>query len=91
MEVKITEEGENTITVEIDDARHTLPNLLRNNLWEDPSVTLAAYEKKHPVFGSPKLIIKAKNPQKALLTAIKKSQDQLNEFEKEFSKLVKKK
>ena len=90
MDVKVTKEGKDTIVVEFDGARHTIPNLLRNNLWDDTSVTLAAYEKKHPYLGNPKLIIKSKNPKKSLLDAIKLSQAQIKDFEKEFLKAVKK-
>ncbi|MBW6451523.1 MAG: DNA-directed RNA polymerase subunit L [DPANN group archaeon] len=72
------------------ETKHTLPNMLRVALWEDPTVTLAAYEKKHPLMGNPTLIIKAKDPNKALLNAIKKTETDLKDFEDLFKKAMKK-
>lgn len=90
MKVEVESEGRGMLIIKIEDSRHTLPNLLRSALWEDPSVTLAAYEKKHPFLGVPRLIIKAKDPKKALFTAIKKAEEDLKKFEAEFNKVFKK-
>ena len=89
MKVKVLEKKKDTLIIEIEGVRHTLPNALRNELWNDSSVTLAAYEKKHPYLGNPKLIIKGKNPRKSLQDAIKRTQDKIRLFEREFKKVVK--
>ena len=88
MNVNITKTGTEMMTIEIDGARHTIPNVLREELWNDSTVTFAAYEKKHPYLGNPKLIIKSKDPKKSLLTAIKNTQSKITTFEKEITKLL---
>ncbi|NOR84923.1 DNA-directed RNA polymerase subunit L [archaeon] len=88
MNVNITKTGTEMITIKMDGARHTLPNAIREELWNDSTVTFAAYEKKHPYLGNPKLIIKSKDPKKSLLTAIKNTQDNIKIFEKEINKLL---
>lgn len=89
MKLKIIEDKKDLLVIEIEGARHTIPNLLREALLEDNSVDLAAYEKKHPMLGNPKVYIKAKDPRKALLAAIKRTEDAVKEFEEEFEKAVK--
>lgn len=89
IKVKVAKKDKDTIEVEIEGARHTLPNLLRQELWNDSSVSLAAYTKEHPYLGNPKLIIKAKDPKKSLVDAVKRLQDDFKRFEKEFSKAAK--
>lgn len=89
MKINILEEKKDTLVVEIEGERHTIPNLVRESLWEDDSVTLAAYEKKHPSLGSPKIIVHAKDPRKALVSAIKRSEAQTKDFLEEFEKAVK--
>lgn len=90
MKVEVESEDKGTLIIKIEDSRHTLPNMIRRALWEDPSVTFAAYEKKHPFLGAPRLIIRAKDPKKALFTAIKKTEEDLKKFESEFNKVFKK-
>lgn len=89
MKINILEEKKDALVVEIEGERHTIPNLIRESLWEDNSVVLAAYEKKHPMLGSPKVIINAKDPRKALISAIKRSEAQTKEFIDEFEKAMK--
>lgn len=89
MKINVLEDKKDSLVVEIEGERHTIPNLVRESLWEDDSVTLAAYEKKHPSLGSPKIIVNAKDPRKALVSAIKRSEAQTKEFLEEFEKAVK--
>lgn len=89
LKVKINKIAKDTIEVEIEGMRHTIPNMLRQELWNDSSVSLAAYEKTHPYLGNPKLIIKGKNPKESLVEAIKRVESEFKKFEKEFSKAAK--
>ncbi len=89
MKANVLEDKKDALVVEIEGERHTIPNLLRESLWEDGAVELAAYEKKHPSLGNPKIIIRAKDPRKALLSAIKRSEASVKEFIDEFEKAVK--
>ena len=89
MKLKVLEDKKDGLVAEIEGERHTIPNLLRESLWDDESVDLAAYEKTHPTLGNPKIIVRAKDPRKALLSAIKRSETATKEFIEEFESAVK--
>ena len=89
MKVKTTKMGKDGISVEIEGAGHTLANMLRETLWDDKTVTSAAYEKRHPYLGHPNLMIKGKNPEKSLKNAVKRAKDTISEFRTDFNKAVK--
>ncbi|MCK5234348.1 MAG: DNA-directed RNA polymerase subunit L [Candidatus Aenigmarchaeota archaeon] len=88
--MKIEKQDKETLIIEIVGSQHTLPNLLRKALWDDPSVSLAAYEKSHPYIGSPRLVVKASDPKKAVIDAVKRTKDEVNLFGSEFEKALKK-
>ena len=90
MQLKIEKQDKETLIIEIVNSQHTLPNLLRKALWDDPSVSLAAYEKSHPYIGSPRLVVKASDPKKAVIDAVKRTKDEVNLFGAEFEKALKK-
>ncbi len=89
VEIRIEKRDENTIEVELEGESHTLPNLIRKELWNDPTVTLAAYTKDHPYIGIPRLIVSAENPEKALLDAISRAKKQFEELEKKLKEALK--
>ena len=75
-----------TVAFVLEGMRHTIPNLVRSKLWEDKDVEFAAYEKKHPYVGEAKIIVRAKNPEKSLINAIKLAQEEAEDFKKAFEK-----
>jgi DNA-directed RNA polymerase subunit L len=89
MKLLINEVDKNTIEVDIDGSKHTLPNILRKELWNDSTVTFSAYNKEHPYVGNPVLIVKAKDPKKSLKEAIKRTKKIFEDMEKEISKQIK--
>ena len=89
MKVILNEPDKNTLEVEIEGAKHTLPNLIRNELWNDSTVTFSAYNKEHPYVGNPKILVKSKDPKKSLLEAIKRSRKAFDDIEKEVKKSIK--
>lgn len=72
MEIKILEDKKKRLVFELTGEGHTLCNALRDELWNDKSVTVSAYNISHPIIGIPKFIIEtdAKEPKKALKDAI---------------------
>jgi len=90
MQLNIEKQDNETLIIEISESQHTLPNLLRKALWNDPSVSLAAYEKSHPYIGLPRLVVKANDPKKAIIDAIKRTKDEISLFGTEFEKALKK-
>lgn len=72
MEINILEDKPKKLVFELKGEDHTLCNALREELWNDESVIVSAYNINHPLIGVPKFIIetKDKEPKKALKDAI---------------------
>ena len=87
MKAIIKEEKEDMLVVEIEGARHTLPNILREQLWNYKEVEFVGYSKDHPDLGNPVLVVRGKNPKKLLKKAIKDLRSQLKEIRKEIEKI----
>ncbi len=78
----------NQLKLEVEDT-HTFMNILKDELWEEKKVTLAAYSKSHPYLGNPVLLLKGKKLKKALKNAAKRVSTQAKDFQKEFSRKMK--
>jgi len=72
MEINIVEDKKKRLVFELKGEGHTLCNVLREELWNDKSVTVSAYNISHPLVGIPTFIIETSNksPKKALKDAI---------------------
>ena len=72
MEVKILKEDKELIEVEIAGEGHTLCNVLRAELWNFDDTSFASYNLKHPLIGTPVLVLKIKKgkPRKLLLDSV---------------------
>ena len=72
MEVKVLKEDKNLIEIQISEETHTLPNLLRGELWNVNDVSVVSYNLKHPVVASPIFILRTKTgkPKKAISQAV---------------------
>jgi DNA-directed RNA polymerase subunit L len=86
MELEIKKSSASELHFILKGERHTLPNLLRETLLQDPNVTFAAYTLPHPLGEDSEFIVKTKgkNPKAAIATAIKKIDKQLADFESAF-------
>ena len=85
MEINIIEDKKKRLVFELKGEGHTLCNVLREELWNDKSVTVSAYNISHPLVGIPTFIIEtsSKSPKKAL-------KDAISRLKKKNSTLVKK-
>ena len=75
MEVKIIEDKKKRLVFDLKGEDHTLCNALREELWNDKSITVSAYNISHPLVGIPRFIVETdgkKQPKKALKDAIKR-------------------
>ena len=74
MEIEIIENKKNMLTFELKGETHTFCNILKNELWNDPKVTVSAYRIKHPLKGIPLFTVETngKAPIDALQDAIKR-------------------
>lgn len=86
MEIKILEETNNKIKLEIKGEDHSLCNALRNELWHHRNTELAGYSIEHPLVSDPIIVVEAEKPRKTLL----KSTHSLAKKFKELQSLAKK-
>jgi DNA-directed RNA polymerase subunit L len=82
MNVKIIEKTDNEISMEIGGESHTLLNILKHTLLEDPRVEIASYEIKHPNISEPVLYVRTNDIDP--ITAIKEASLKLVEVYEEF-------
>ena len=75
VEVKILEDKKTRLVAELGGADHTLCNSIKHELWNDSHVKVAGYHVKHPLIGTPALIIEtdtSETPRKAIIDAAKR-------------------
>jgi DNA-directed RNA polymerase subunit L len=90
MEINILEDKKKRLVFELKDEKHTICNVLREELWNDKSVTIAAYNISHPIIGVPKFIVETdgtKEPKKAVKEALKRLKKKNEDLSKEVKKI----
>jgi DNA-directed RNA polymerase subunit L len=92
MDLKIVKEDEKTLILELKKESISFANLLREELWNDKSVSEAAHIKEHPYLAEPKVFVKVNkgSPRTALEKAATRIEDQAKEFKEEFKRALKK-
>ena len=87
MKLNVIEQSKNKLIFEIEGETHTFCNVLKDELWNDNSVTAAAYKKEHPLIGTPIIFVetKGKSAIDALKDAIKRLKKENNKMKKEFA------
>ena len=83
MEINVLEDKKKRMVFELNGEGHTLCNALREELWNDKDVTVAAYNIDHPLIGVPKFIIESEDPKKSLKDAISRLKKKNSELLKE--------
>ena len=88
MELKIIKNEKDHLEIELNNL--TVAELLRNELWEDSSVEIAAWKREHPS-KNPVLILKTKGKtaKKALSECIERVSKASEKLSEEFKKLSK--
>ena len=89
MEINILEDKKKRLVFELVGEDHTLCNALRDELWNDKSVTVSAYNISHPLVGIPKFIVETdgKDTKKALKAAITRLKKKNSDLKNQISKL----
>lgn len=92
MQLKTVEEDEKKIILEVGGETVSFVNLIREELWNDKSVSEAAHIKEHPYLAQPKIFVKTDrgSPKTALEKAATRIEDQAKEFKEAFKKALKK-
>lgn len=88
MELNILETKKHRLVFELRGADHTFCNALKQELWNDDSIKVAAYNISHPLVGVPKFIVESSaDAKEALLAASGRLQKRNKEFLTAFQKL----
>ncbi|HUV83234.1 MAG TPA: DNA-directed RNA polymerase subunit L [archaeon] len=82
MNLKIIEKTDNEIKVEMAGESHTLLNVLKSSLLDDPRIEVATYDIKHPTISEPILFVKTKGVDPVV--AIREASDRIIEVYEEF-------
>jgi DNA-directed RNA polymerase subunit L len=89
--MKINKESETEMEIIFENDKATISILLKEELDKDPNVIIAAWKENHPLIKDIYLYIKTdgkRKPREILIDAIKRALDRLNDFEKEYNKII---
>jgi len=89
--MKINKESETEMEIIFENDKATISMLLKEELDKDPNVIIAAWKENHPLIKDIYLYIKTdgkKKPREVLIDTIKRALDRLNDFEKEYNKII---
>ena len=89
MDLNVIEKKKDKLVIEVRGESHTLMNVLREKAWE-AGAKQASYMIEHPNLSQPKLIIRAKDPKKVLKAAAQLVSAEAKDFERQFSRALKK-
>ena len=89
MEFKVIEKSKKRLVFDLVGADHTFSGALKKELWNDKSIKISAYNVEHPLVGVPRFIVETedKDPEKALLDAVKKLEKKNESFLEDFKKI----
>ena len=85
MNIEILENKKDKLKIMVDDDT-TLVSVLNEYIWrQDPS--FSAFAKDHIYLSKPKLIVRAKNPKKAIINASKEFLNDIKSLKQELTRL----
>lgn len=92
MELKKLEDDGKRLLVEFDGETLAFANMIKDKLWEDPSIKEAATILEHPYLSKPKILVETNrgSPQTALEKTTEKLLDEAKEFGEKFKSALKK-
>jgi DNA-directed RNA polymerase subunit L len=82
MNLKVIEKTDDEIKIEMVGESHTILNVLKSSLLEDPRVEVATYDIKHPTISDPILFVKTNGVDPVV--AIKEASERIIEVYEEF-------
>ena len=82
MNLKIIEKTDDEIRIELAGESHTLLNVLKSSLLEDPNIEVATYDIKHPTISEPILFVKTNGADPVV--AVKEASERIIEVYEEF-------
>lgn len=87
MKINLIRNESKELAIEFETTEFTIPDLLADELLEDPNVEFAGASKDHPETGKPVLVIRGKkDPRASLLAAIGRIDDNLAKLKSQIPK-----
>lgn len=93
MKIKIVEEKDNELIIEIEGEGHTLCNAIKSILFEDEALVFAGYRIEHALLSKPVLYLKTNGKKDALVLlkeTLEKLETNIEEFKEKFQKELEK-
>ena len=93
MKLKVLQQSENDLKIEVRGIEYSLCNLIQERLFDDASLDIAGFDRTHPLDPSYLLYLRTKegtNPANVLLDAIKSSINMNNDFNEKIQKALSK-
>lgn len=87
MNIEVLEDSDEKLKIRID-TNLTLINLLNERIWNQ-KVDVSAYRLEHPYLAKPEIMVRSKNPKKAIVEAAGEILYEIKEFRKQFAAAVK--
>lgn len=69
MEMNILEEKKKRLVFDLLGVDHTFCNALKDELWNDKTITVSTYAIEHPLTPKPKFVVEGNDPKKSLKEA----------------------
>ncbi len=87
MEMNILEEKKERMVFELTGVDHTFCNALKDEMWNDKTVSISTYAIEHPLKPVPKFVVEATNPKKTLKEASTRLQKKNKDLQASIKKL----
>ena len=89
MKVTALEKKKNKLILEISGETHTLLNIIKDELWNDPNVKISGYNIEHPLTSEPRLIVQTSSEDalEAVKEAVKRVKKNFDQFQKKVAKV----
>jgi DNA-directed RNA polymerase subunit L len=88
MKIEVLENEGNKLKIKMHDSL-TLVNLINENIWQQKGIEISAYATEHPYLSQPVLLVKSKNPKKAVLDAAQQIVDDVKDIRRQFQAQLK--
>lgn len=85
VEMKIIENDNGKLKVEISD-NSTIVSMINDQIWNQKGVDISTFATGHPYLGKPVLMVKGKEPEKAIIAAAESISDGIKSLRKQLEK-----
>lgn len=92
MKIKVINQTDRELKIEIEGAGHGICNLLQKKLLENQNVDQAGYDVPHPLASNPVIYVRVKDgvkPQEVLLQAVTEARESNQAFSKALDAVIK--